>query len=159
MPKSIRTPESVAAYRRKWEQETEVPYGYCWCGCGEQTATAAQSHTKNGYLHGEPIRWLPGHHTRAFSTAHTIEDRGYTTPCWISNRSKMHKGHAQLRIKKQQYLAHRLAYETEHGPIPQGMVVHHLCRQPACIRVSHLALMTHGEHTTLHLNERWAKRP
>jgi hypothetical protein len=34
--------------------------------------------------------------------------------------------------------AHRLSYEHHVGPIPDGMVLDHLCRNKACIRPSHL---------------------
>lgn len=43
-------------------------------------------------------------------------------------------------------LAHRLAYATAHGPIPEGMTVDHLCFNPPCVRVDHLRLLTRSEN-------------
>ena len=42
--------------------------------------------------------------------------------------------------------AHRWAYETLVGPIPDGLEVDHLCRTRNCVRVDHLELVTHKEN-------------
>jgi hypothetical protein len=39
-------------------------------------------------------------------------------------------------------LAHRIAWEAEHGPIADGMTVDHVCRNRRCINVEHLRLLT-----------------
>lgn len=43
-------------------------------------------------------------------------------------------------------LAHRVAYESVFGPIPDGLEIDHLCRNRACINVSHLEVVTHAEN-------------
>jgi hypothetical protein len=40
------------------------------------------------------------------------------------------------------YLAHRVAWEREVGPIPDGMVLDHTCHNPPCVFVKHLRLAT-----------------
>lgn len=35
-------------------------------------------------------------------------------------------------------VAHRLAWQLERGPIPEGMTLDHLCRNRACVRPDHL---------------------
>lgn len=47
-------------------------------------------------------------------------------------------------------VAHRVAWERVHGPIPEGMDLHHTCHARACINVEHLELLDHGEHSRLH---------
>lgn len=42
--------------------------------------------------------------------------------------------------------AHRYAYELLVGPIPDGLTVDHLCNKRACVRPSHMELVTHVEN-------------
>nr|WP_275792666.1 HNH endonuclease signature motif containing protein [Prescottella equi] len=39
-------------------------------------------------------------------------------------------------------LAHRCAYESFVGPIPDGMTVDHTCFKPACINPDHLRILS-----------------
>lgn len=43
--------------------------------------------------------------------------------------------------------AHRRAYELTVGPIPEGLVIDHLCRTPCCVRPDHLEAVTQRENT------------
>lgn len=43
--------------------------------------------------------------------------------------------------------AHRVAYEEARGPIPEGMVLDHLCRTPSCVNPFHLEAVTVRENT------------
>ena len=59
-------------------------------------------------------------------------------------------GHGKMTWKGKQRLVHRLAYELAMGEIPAGMVLHHVCQQPACCESSHMQPMTQSEHRALH---------
>jgi hypothetical protein len=60
--------------------------------------------------------------------------------CWIWQLARNSTGYGLKwdRKAKRLALAHRLYYEREHGPIPAGHQVDHLCRVRACVNPSHL---------------------
>ena len=43
-------------------------------------------------------------------------------------------------------MAHRVAYESFRGPIPDGLEIDHLCRVRNCINPDHLEVVTHAEN-------------
>lgn len=69
-----------------------------------------------------------------------------TTPCLAYTGSKLNGGHAQLWDNGKPVLAHRVAYEHKYGPIPKGMVLMHLCDNPACCNPDHLTLGTQKDN-------------
>jgi hypothetical protein len=44
------------------------------------------------------------------------------------------------------YRAHRVAYVLAKGAIPEGLVLDHLCRTPACVNPDHLEPVTNHEN-------------
>lgn len=42
--------------------------------------------------------------------------------------------------------AHRYAYQASIGPIPEGLVLDHLCRNPPCVNPTHLEPVTNREN-------------
>lgn len=42
--------------------------------------------------------------------------------------------------------AHRVAYELEYGPIPQGIEIDHTCFNRPCVRVAHLRPVTRKQN-------------
>lgn len=57
------------------------------------------------------------------------------------------KGYGLLKKKRNgTRLAHRVAWEEVHGPIPDGLHIDHLCRVKLCIRPGHLEPVTPAEN-------------
>jgi len=59
-------------------------------------------------------------------------------------------GYARAKVNGERLLAHRVAWEQAHGPIPDGFQLHHRCGVKACVNVAHLELLTIGDHTRHH---------
>lgn len=62
--------------------------------------------------------------------------------CWIWLSALNDRGYGQFSKKH----AHRVTYETFVGPIPEGLVLDHLCRVPCCVNPAHLEPVTHKEN-------------
>lgn len=58
--------------------------------------------------------------------------------------------YGQVRYEGRPQKAHRVAYQREVGPIPDEMVIHHVCEEPLCVNVEHMQLVTRAEHLRLH---------
>jgi hypothetical protein len=59
-------------------------------------------------------------------------------------------GYGRLTVNYRQVYAHRYVWELHYGPIPEGMQLHHVCGERACICVDHLKLVTTLEHADEH---------
>lgn len=62
------------------------------------------------------------------------------------------RGYARVSSGEQgrHLYAHRAAWERTHGPIPEGMQIHHKCAVKACVNVDHLELVSIHDHPKLH---------
>ncbi len=67
------------------------------------------------------------------------------TGCWIWQRYK-EKGYGRMKIGGHFFLSHRVAYTGWKGPIPDGKVLDHLCRNPSCCNPDHLEPVTSREN-------------
>jgi hypothetical protein len=66
--------------------------------------------------------------------------------CWIWT-SETVKGYGRFkRGDRSRIMAHRYSYELEHGSIPEGLTIDHLCRTTLCVRPDHLEPVTMQEN-------------
>lgn len=110
--------------------------GLCECGCGDVAKPG------NRFIHGHHRRGV-----RSRTMGWTVEDRGFTSPCWMWSGYRQQHGYGVVsngRSKKT--VAHRAVYEEMVGPIPEGMELDHLCRQRGCVNPAHLEPVTRQEN-------------
>lgn len=89
---------------------------------------------KGAYLHKQtPVE------PRFWAKVRSAED---VNLCWEWTGSKL-KGYGQIRVACRTRYAHRWAYERFVGPIPDGLELDHLCRNPGCVNPAHLEPVTH----------------
>jgi hypothetical protein len=67
--------------------------------------------------------------------------------CFLWFGSLNTSGYPQISVNKKLSLAHRIYYEMERGPIPPGLVIDHLCRNPCCVNPDHLEPVTIFENS------------
>jgi hypothetical protein len=74
----------------------------------------------------------------------TIEDRGYSSPCWVWQKALTEKGYGRSKIPgfRRTMRVHRATYELYVGPIPEGLTIDHLCRIKSCCNPDHLEAVT-----------------
>ena len=74
-----------------------------------------------------------------------------TDDCWLWQGAISATGHGFFRRHKRKVYAHRYAYQLV-GLIPTGMILHHKCWTPNCVRPAHLEPVTRGENSRRGLN-------
>lgn len=65
-----------------------------------------------------------------------------TETCWLWTRPLNPSGYAYFKLERRDQLVHRVSYEWAYGPIPDGLVLDHLCRVRHCVRPDHLEAVT-----------------
>ncbi|HZL17755.1 MAG TPA: HNH endonuclease signature motif containing protein [Polyangia bacterium] len=65
--------------------------------------------------------------------------------CWLWGGYIDTAGYGRFRLNnpRRQIGAHRQAYEMVIGPVPDGLVLDHLCRRTSCVNPAHLEPVTH----------------
>jgi len=121
----------------------ETRYGYCRCGCGGKTTISKCSNKTRGDVKGEPKKYIKGHRSKNNAPDYKVDKNG----CWVWQKQINNKGYG-IAYKKGSGMtyAHRVYYERHRGPIPENMVIDHLCRNTACVNPDHMEVVTQTEN-------------
>lgn len=76
--------------------------------------------------------------------ARLLPDR--ETGCLLWTGSQTNTGYGHMHVGNATRMTHRVAYELLVGPIPEGLVLDHLCRRPLCANPAHLQAVTMAEN-------------
>lgn len=66
--------------------------------------------------------------------------------CWLWQGAKNPDGYGQMDHRWFTFGAHRVSYLAFVGPIPEGLVIDHLCRVRHCVNPAHLEAVTSAEN-------------
>lgn len=69
-------------------------------------------------------------------------------------------GYGRARANGKTMGAHKIVYESIHGPVADGMVVMHTCDNPSCVEIDHLGVGYPKDNTADSIaKNRWSWRP
>ena len=74
-----------------------------------------------------------------------VDKRG-PDDCWEWQAGISPNGYGSFWDGAKNVRSHRYSYEERCGPIPEGLVIDHLCRNPLCVNPDHLEPVTDREN-------------
>jgi hypothetical protein len=69
-----------------------------------------------------------------------------TPTCWLWQGAPMPNGYGKFFLGGKIKAVHRLSWEAENGPVPEGMVIDHKCHQKLCVNPDHLQAVTNSQN-------------
>lgn len=108
-------------------------YSRGWC----------QMHYERWYRHGD-VNYQPPTAEQRFWTKVA---KGTDDECWLWQGALTTTGYGSFKAAGWPGGAHRISYLLLVGPVPEGLVLDHLCRVRNCVNPAHLEPVTSAENT------------
>ena len=104
-------------------------------------------HYERWRAHGDPEVVLQ----KKVTSGYTLLERFYDNVleeegCWVWKGTVVDRGYGHFYADSKAVRAHRWSYQHFVGPIPEGLVLDHLCRNTLCVNPSHLEPVTSAEN-------------
>ncbi len=108
-------------------------------------AATSLAHTSNVESGSSLAMNVPDYAVRFWSRV----DKLSHPECWLWIGAKSKKGYGRFRLTptaKTWVPAHRVSYQMQHGMIPDGKMLDHICHNPSCVNPNHLRPCTNAEN-------------
>lgn len=118
------------------------------CSDPVEARDLCNSHYRKFRLYGDPNGIAPRFRRDPAVRFWGHVEVGHPAGCWWWRSETANGGYGLFRTGSsaaktvQRKLAHRWSYEHLIGPIPQGLQLDHLCRNPLCVNPDHLEPVT-----------------
>lgn len=76
----------------------------------------------------------------------TVDPLDPINGCWRWGGFVSPRGYARVGKERRYHQVHRLLYELVIGPVPDGLVLDHTCRNRACVNFRHVEPVTNREN-------------
>ena len=108
-------------------------------GCDKpvRARTWCVKHYSRWQRQGDPLAGRDRFASPAAAFVARTTERG---ECIVWTGSRNGKGYGEIHTPSGKQYAHRYAWEQANGPIPEGMVVDHVCYNRSCVKPEHLRL-------------------
>jgi hypothetical protein len=122
------------------------PTGYCECGCGQKTKIAKCGSAEDGYVLGQPRRFVKGHNGRGsgngmYKGGECFDKRAGR---WLADR-----GDGVFILRS------RVAMQKHMGrELDRNEIVHHRNKNPLDDNLENLEVMSRADHARLHAQMR-----